>query len=119
MKNLPLFLTALSGFLAVAMGAAGAHAISGEHAQDMVRQAALYQLVHTLALLWLAEKSGRLALAAKIFFAGGIVLFSVALYLRYAAETIIPSGTIPLGGGCYMLGWLALAGHAALTNRTA
>ncbi len=109
MKNLSLFLISLSGFAAVAMGAAGAHAIPGEHAQEMIRQAAFYQLIHTLALLWLIDRSGKAIKLSKAFFTLGIVLFSVSLYLRYAAEIAIPSGVIPVGGGCYMLGWLALA----------
>lgn len=107
--KLPLFLISLSGFIAVAMGAAGAHAVHDTHGAAMVQQAALYHLIHTAVLLYLLGHAGKIAGAAKLFFALGIVLFSGSLYLRYAAHVMIPPGVVPAGGICYMLGWLMLA----------
>jgi uncharacterized membrane protein YgdD (TMEM256/DUF423 family) len=102
-------LIAISGLIAVAMGAAAAHSLSGEHAREMVQQASLYHLIHSAVLLYAADKTGKAAGLSRLFFALGIVLFSMAIYLRYAADIAIPAGVIPAGGVCYMLGWLALA----------
>lgn len=102
-------LIALSGFIAVAMGAAGAHGISDPHGAEMVRQAALYQLIHTLVLLYISDQKSLLARLSSAAFALGIVLFSVSLYMRYGLDFTIPAGIVPVGGSALMLGWIILA----------
>lgn len=106
-----LTLTAVSGFVAVVMGAAAAHALEGDHAKQMVEQASLYHLIHSAVLLHVIDRPGKIAGAAKVFFALGIVLFSMSIYLRYMTDIVIPAGVVPLGGVSYMLGWLALAAY--------
>jgi uncharacterized membrane protein YgdD (TMEM256/DUF423 family) len=71
-----------------------------------------YQLVHALALFGvalLAERlPGRLVQAAGSLFAVGILLFSGSLY----ALTLSGLGKLgmitPLGGLCFLAGWLCL-----------
>lgn len=107
--TLPRILTGLSGVLAVAMGAAAAHAVADAHAASMVQQAALYQLIHTVALVVILGRPSRMANVTASFWAAGIMLFSISLYARYIANISIPSGVVPFGGICYMLGWLTYA----------
>ncbi|PZP40164.1 MAG: DUF423 domain-containing protein [Pseudomonas fluorescens] len=102
-------LVGISGFLAVAMGAVGAHAVADVHGAEMVRQAALYHLVHTVVLLLLMERVGRIVTVVRILMALGILLFSGLIYVKYMVGMNMPAGMIPAGGICLMLGWLGIA----------
>lgn len=108
---------ALTMALAVGAGAWSSHAAgSAAHpdAPRLLQIAVLYMLVHGLALV--AE--GILALrgmsrwlgAAAILHVAGLVLFCGSL-LRLAIAGQAP-GLAPVGGTAFILGWLALAGHA-------
>lgn len=71
-----------------------------------------YQLVHALAILAVAVLSahlpGRLVGWAGGLFAVGIVLFSGSLYLL-ALSGLTKLGIItPIGGLCFLAGWLCL-----------
>lgn len=107
---------ALSGFFAVLAGAFGAHALRAgldpAHLQ-IFETAARYQLIHALALVLVSLLPSRsdqssLRLSGGLFL-GGTVLFSGSLYAL--ALTGVPwlGAITPLGGGCFLLGWLALA----------
>jgi uncharacterized membrane protein YgdD (TMEM256/DUF423 family) len=112
-----LLITAgISGALAVALGAMGAHALKDvldAYAMEVYTKAATYHFYHSLALLgvgiyavhrpsvWL-QWSGRL-------FVVGTVLFSGSLYLL-ALTGVRQLGMItPLGGVAFIGGWLCLA----------
>lgn len=87
---MPVLLTiaAIFGFLVVALGAFGAHALKSilnDYGQSIWNKAVLYQMFHTLAifLLWGLQslfRPGRLELTGWLFITG-IVLFSGSLYL--------------------------------------
>ena len=89
MQSLWLPLSALFGFLGVALGAFGAHALRQRLDSDMLRvweTAVNYQFWHALALLGvglllLRGASGWLN-ASGLLFAVGILLFSGSLYAR-------------------------------------
>jgi len=107
---------ALFGFLGVAAGAFGAHALKSRlepGALSAFDTAVRYQIVHALALLassWAIQQwPGRIANASAIFFGVGIVLFSGSLYaLSLSGEHLLGALT-PIGGIFQLLGWLALA----------
>jgi uncharacterized membrane protein YgdD (TMEM256/DUF423 family) len=116
-----LLLAALAGFTGVALGAFAAHGLKGQLSPEylVVFQTGVhYQLVHALALFGvalLAERlPGRLLTAAGSLFGVGILLFSGSLY----ALTLSGLGKLgmitPLGGLCFLAGWLCL-GLAALS----
>lgn len=106
---------AINGFLAVALGAFGAHGLEGkisEKALGAWEKAVNYQMFHTLALFvvgFLATKIETLSITwAGIFFAIGIVLFSGSLY-TYAASGVRQLAMItPFGGVCFLIGWVIL-----------
>ena len=97
-------------FLAVALGAFGAHAlrstIESRGMSDVWNKAVLYHFVHALALFALALYGTTNRAAWWLLFAG-IFLFSGSLYLL----ALIPQarhwlGPItPLGGLCFLAGW--------------
>jgi uncharacterized membrane protein YgdD (TMEM256/DUF423 family) len=107
-----LALGALYGFIAVAMGAAGAH-IPGldETGKEWLRTASLYQAIHALALIGVAALADRratfrLAFAGLGFALGGI-LFSGALYAR-ALFGLDFGPVVPAGGIAFLAGWFCL-----------
>ena len=115
MARLFQILGALNGFLTVALGAFGAHAIRGQvndYHYDVFQTAVQYQGLHTLALLAvgllaLHIQSPWLKRAGWLFFAG-IILFSGSLYLL-ATVGSRPLGIItPIGGLAFLLGWTCL-----------
>jgi len=117
-------------FAAVTLGAFGAHGLrstleaSGH--QDTWETAVLYQLVHGLALfavgIWQAvsaEFRHRSVLrAAAWLWLFGIILFSGSLYWLSLSGPKWLGPVTPIGGLCFLAGWLALAiggwraGHA-------
>ena len=105
-------LAALAGFLAVALGACGAHglkAVLEKNATLAVWQtAALYHLVHAVVLLVLAQKAAVARLPFALFGAG-IVIFSGSLYTLAVTNVKWLGAITPLGGVCFLAGWLALA----------
>jgi len=101
----------LSGFIAIAMGAVGAHLSADDYSSALVEKAALYQLIHAGILLYLSEKP-HYRLTRWLFLAG-IVLFCGALYLKALTGWPLASRPAPTGGVSFMLGWLALVWQAA------
>ena len=108
-------LGALSGGIAVALGAFAAHALKGRlDAQLLVtfETGARYQMYHALALLaagLLAERlPSRLVAASGVLFLAGTVLFSGSLY-ALALSGIRGLGAVtPFGGVAFLAGWLCL-----------
>ena len=99
-------------FLAVALGAFGAHAFKGileSHAMTEVwNKAVLYHFIHAVALLVLALLLAGPRGVCWLFFAG-IILFSGSLYLMALTNMRWLGAITPLGGLCFLAGWAWLA----------
>ncbi len=116
MQNTFITAAAISGFLTVALGAFGAHALKSvldSYGHDIYNKAVLYQMFHTLALLGVALlqnhfKSMNLNPAGYAFLLG-IVLFSGSLYLLAISGVKILGAVTPLGGLAFLFGWAWLA----------
>jgi uncharacterized membrane protein YgdD (TMEM256/DUF423 family) len=118
-ERLFLVIGALSGFIAVALGAFGAHALRDRLSADMLdvfKTGVTYQMYHALALLAVGLLLARLSIdgspwltAAGWLFIAGTVLFSGSLYLLALSGTTWLGAITPLGGVAFLLGWLALA----------
>ncbi len=107
---------AIFGFLAVAFGAFGSHALKetlSDKSLTVYQTAVSYHFWHTLALIAVGL-CARLYPAADFRLAGyafivGILLFSGSLY-TLAITQIRPLGIItPFGGGSFLCGWAAFA----------
>lgn len=108
------------GLSAVALGAFGAHGLEGRITAERLETwetAVDYQFYHTVALLFLATFSRAKNTYIRfsfITFSLGILLFSGSLYLLSTrAVTGVGNPAIlgpvtPIGGLCFMLGWLGL-----------
>lgn len=103
---------AAAGFLAVALGAFGAHGLKNILAQNETaaiwETAVFYHFIHTVMLFVLA---GRKPLAAGPWwcFLAGIVVFSGSLYLLAVTSAHWLGAITPLGGLSFLAGWLWLA----------
>jgi uncharacterized membrane protein YgdD (TMEM256/DUF423 family) len=103
---------ALLGFLAVALGAFGAHALKPRLLEaghlDAWQTAAHYQLVHAVLLVALALPSGPVERSRRLasgFLIAGVLLFSGSLYML-CLTGLGPLGAItPLGGLGLLAGW--------------
>jgi uncharacterized membrane protein YgdD (TMEM256/DUF423 family) len=98
-------------FLAVALGAFGAHwlrsTIEAHGLLDVWNKAVLYHLTHAVALLALALHGAANRGAWWLLFVG-IFLFSGSLY-AISLTNVRPLGAItPFGGLCLLAGWLWL-----------
>jgi uncharacterized membrane protein YgdD (TMEM256/DUF423 family) len=110
-------LGSLFGFLAVALGAFGAHALKARLSPEdlaIFETGVRYQMYHALALLLLATLLLRGGGAGAFTLAGwaftvGIVLFSGSLYLMVFSGERWLGAVTPLGGVAFLAGWLALA----------
>lgn len=107
---------AVAGFLAVALGAFGAHALKDRMLPaDLVvfETAVRYQMYHALALLLvglLLARGGSSAGAVSGWaFTAGIVVFSGSLYMMLLTGHRWLGAVTPIGGLAFLVGWLAMA----------
>jgi uncharacterized membrane protein YgdD (TMEM256/DUF423 family) len=116
--NAWLLLAAINGFLAVAAGAFGAHALQGTldaAALQTFETGVRYHMYHALALglTALAFKERAAARVAAVLFLTGILLFSGSLYALALTGVRALGMVTPFGGVAFLAGWAAL-GYAAL-----
>jgi len=121
MERLALCASGVSGFLAVAFGAFGAHGLrsrlaaleDGGKRLEWWTTAAHCQLVHALALglcAYLATRtSSSLVQIAAIAFIAGTVLFSGSLYAMTLTGVRTLGAVTPLGGVGFLVGWACVA----------
>jgi uncharacterized membrane protein YgdD (TMEM256/DUF423 family) len=110
-------LGALSGAMAVALGAFGAHGLKTRLPVDLLatfETGVRYQMYHALALLAVAWAVTRwagsgLPVAAGWLFVAGTVLFSCSLYLLALTGQRWLGAITPLGGVAFVAGWVCLA----------
>ncbi len=108
--------------LGVAAGAFGAHALEHTMSPDLLEAfgtAARYQLIHALALLFVGLATERWPDrrwdVAGFLFTAGVVVFSGSLYVLSMTGSRWLGAITPIGGGCFLAGWLV----AALASRRA
>src|SRR5437667_8596724 len=110
------FLGAVLGFLGVALGAFGAHALKSRLTPEMLgvfETGVRYQMYHTFALLIVAAAIGRIGDAAWLvtagwFFVAGILLFSGSLYALALTNVGTLGAVTPVGGLLFLVGWVCL-----------
>lgn len=101
-----MLFAALSGAIAVAAGAFGAHGASGD-AAEWLKTGAMYQLVHAVAALAVVDRIGAKG-PAVLFLAGGAI-FAFTLYAMALGAPRWLGAVTPIGGTGLIAGWLWLA----------
>jgi len=100
--------SAVAGFLAVALGAFGAHMLKEMLAQNgtaaIWEKAVFYHFIHAVMLFVIAGRKPFAAGAWWSFFAG-IVIFSGSLYLLAVTNLKWLGAITPFGGAGFLIGW--------------
>ncbi|MCC6865251.1 MAG: DUF423 domain-containing protein [Ignavibacteria bacterium] len=108
MKNYWVTVGAVFGFLAVAIGAFGAHQLKdmlSPQMMDNYKTGVLYHLVHAIIITSIGFYSNSKYFKAALFFSIGIILFSFSLYI-YSISGFKPVVIItPIGGMSFLTGW--------------
>jgi uncharacterized membrane protein YgdD (TMEM256/DUF423 family) len=120
MERFALLGSGTLGFLAVALGAFGAHGLKarlapladGAQRLEWWTTAAHYQAIHALALglvAWLATRSSSASVAVAAYaFIVGVVLFSGSLFVMTLTGLRWLGAVTPLGGLAFLVGWAAV-----------
>ena len=113
MQRTILFSAAIAGFLAVALGAFGAHGLKhslSDYDLDIYKTAVHYHMWHALLLALIAALPTHKLLdwAARLLIIG-ILLFSGSLYLLALIKVSWLVMITPLGGVAFLLAWGLLA----------
>jgi uncharacterized membrane protein YgdD (TMEM256/DUF423 family) len=114
---------AINGFLSVALGAFGAHALKERLSEKYLaiwETAVQYQMFHALALIAIGilMSNKLLGHVTSLNTAGylilvGIVLFSGSLYVLSLTGIGILGAITPIGGVAFLVGWILLIVAAA------
>jgi uncharacterized membrane protein YgdD (TMEM256/DUF423 family) len=108
-KKTWIIISAVSGFTAVAIGAFGAHGLREKLTPEMLevyKTGVLYQFIHTIVLLILSLTNFIKSTIPSILFLIGIILFSFSLYIYSTSGIQIFAMITPVGGVCFLIGWL-------------
>jgi uncharacterized membrane protein YgdD (TMEM256/DUF423 family) len=107
---------AINAFLAVALGAFGAHGLKDKvepYYLDIWKTGVTYQMFHALGIIAVAMLLGKSAASSLFTWSGwlmliGIVLFSGSLYVLTLTK-ISPLGIItPFGGVAFLTAWILM-----------
>jgi len=116
MDRIFFVLGSLSGFLGVALGAFGAHALKARLGADLLATFEVgvrYQMYHAFALLavgWAQTRwPGAVLDASGWLFLAGTVIFSGSLYVLSLSGMRWLGAITPIGGIALLAGWLCLA----------
>ncbi|WP_144512064.1 DUF423 domain-containing protein [Bacillus sp. FJAT-22090] len=109
---------AINGFLAVAFGAFGAHALKEKLSEKYLaiwETAVQYQMFHALALvaIGILMSSKLIGPVTSLNTAGylmlvGIILFSGSLYVLSLTGIGVLGAITPIGGVAFLVGWIMI-----------
>lgn len=104
---------ALLGASAVTLGAFGSHGLRNYVSSELLttwRTAVEYQMLHTIAMLALSVNARDPARWrwSMLLWTAGILLFSGSLYALVLSGIRRLGVVTPIGGGCFIAGWLCL-----------
>jgi len=111
-----IIIGAINAFLAVALGAFGAHGLEGRVEQkylEIWKTGVTYQMFHATGLLIVGVLLGRLPANALLSWSGwmmliGIILFSGSLYVMTLTKISILGAITPLGGLAFLAAWILI-----------
>ena len=107
---------AINAFLAVALGAFGAHGLEGRVEPKYLetwKTAVTYQMFHATGLFIIGILAGKLPASALISWSGwlmliGIIFFSGSLYALTLTKISVLGAITPIGGVAFLAAWVLL-----------
>ena len=108
-----LIVAALSGAASVIIGAMARHMAGTPETYDVLQTGVRYHQLHNVVLLCLGlfslmQESTKPLIVSAALFVAGIIFFSSSLYLSVILSAPALAKIMPLGGMCFILGWLSL-----------
>lgn len=111
-----IILGAINAFLAVALGAFGAHGLEGKLEPKYLetwKTGVTYQMFHATGLLIIGLMLGKLPANSLLSWSGwlmfiGIILFSGSLYVLSVTKISILGAVTPFGGLAFLAAWVLL-----------
>ena len=104
--------------LAVSIGAFGAHGLQGKldaYSMNIYERAVFYHFIHALGMLLVAALAASNTISPSlsrwtgILLLSGIVFFSGSLYVLALSGNRMWGAVTPIGGVCFIAGWVVLA----------
>lgn len=111
-----IIIGAINAFLAVALGAFGAHGLEGKVELKYIeiwKTGVTYQMFHAIGILFIGVLLGKLSATSLLNWSGwlmliGIILFSGSLYALTLTKISILGAITPLGGVSFLAAWVLL-----------
>ncbi|MFC4321843.1 DUF423 domain-containing protein [Litchfieldia salsa] len=111
-----LILGAVNAFLAVALGAFGAHGLEGKVTEKYLKvweTGVTYHMYHALGLIFIAFLVDKWPNSSIVSFSGwlmvvGIILFSGSLYVLSTSGIKVLGAITPLGGLAFLAAWVLI-----------
>jgi len=110
-KKVLVVASGIFGFLAVLLGAFGAHILRDRMSSELLstfQTGVFYQAIHSVVVLAIAIAGDNRFFKAAIIMIIGIVLFSFSLYLYSLTQIRIFAMITPIGGISFLAGWLMI-----------
>jgi uncharacterized membrane protein YgdD (TMEM256/DUF423 family) len=111
-----IIIGAVNAFLAVALGAFGAHGLEGKVPAKYLetwQTGVTYQMFHAVGILIIGILLGNLPATSLLSWSGwlmliGIILFSGSLYVLTLTQISVLGAITPLGGVAFLVAWVLL-----------
>ncbi|MED3561023.1 DUF423 domain-containing protein [Bacillus xiapuensis] len=105
---------AINAFLAVALGAFGAHGLKDKldaHYLEIWKTGVTYQMFHAIGILVVGLLLAKVADSSLFTWSGwlmliGIIFFSGSLYVLSVTKIGILGAITPIGGVCFLAAWV-------------
>ncbi|QQZ09259.1 DUF423 domain-containing protein [Heyndrickxia vini] len=109
-----IIIGAINAFLAVALGAFGAHGLEDKLEPkylDIWKTGVTYQMFHALGIIAIGIIAGNIQGSSLISWSGwlmfiGIILFSGSLYVLSVTKIGILGAITPIGGVAFLVAWI-------------
>jgi uncharacterized membrane protein YgdD (TMEM256/DUF423 family) len=111
-----IILGAINAFIAVALGAFGAHGLEDKLTPkylEVWKTGVNYQMYHALGLFAVAMIAGQLPSSSLVSWSGwlmfaGIIFFSGSLYVLSLTNISVLGAITPIGGVAFLAAWVLL-----------
>jgi uncharacterized membrane protein YgdD (TMEM256/DUF423 family) len=112
-----IIIGAINAFIAVALGAFGAHGLKDKldaHYLEIWKTGVTYQMFHAIGILIIGLLMSKVAAASPQFtwsgwlMLAGIIFFSGSLYVLSLTKIGILGAITPIGGVCFLAAWILI-----------
>jgi len=111
-----IIIGAVNAFLAVALGAFGAHGLKDKldaYYLDIWKTGVTYQMFHAIGMIIIGILVSKAAASPQFTWAGwlmliGIIFFSGSLYVLSLTKVGVLGAITPIGGVCFLAAWVLI-----------